>query len=138
MEKNLKSVLGKNQFMKKRFFAVATVLFVSTVFAQQKKLKEPPPPPAPPGVMDARPIPPPPPPPKVPDLPKDYKAFLQRNPTVKNLGWSKNKIHIYLKMGTEEVYQLDDREQMQELQDKYGNLPVAPPPPPEPPKAPKS
>ncbi|MBO9684015.1 MAG: hypothetical protein J7502_15335 [Flavisolibacter sp.] len=126
--------------MKKRFLVAAAILTASASFAQQEK--QPPPPPAPPPVMDVRAVPPPPPAPLVPDkqaaaLPKDYRAFLKQNPTVKSIGWSQDKVHIHLKSGKEEVYNLNDREQMQHLKDKYGELPVAPPPPPPPPKAPE-
>jgi hypothetical protein len=137
MEKNFKSILGKNQFMKKRFLVALAILTASISFAQQKK--EPPPPPAPP-------------PPKVnnekfhfpppivyPDgLPDDYKAFLKRNPTVKGLGWSENKVHVRLKSGKEEVYNLNNEAEVRKLENKYGGLPMSPPPPPPPPKAPKS
>ncbi|HTM91794.1 MAG TPA: hypothetical protein VL095_05220 [Flavisolibacter sp.] len=124
--------------MKKRFLVAAAILTASASFAQQKK--QPPPPPAPPPFMDVRPVPPPPPPPVTPhkqkaDLSTGYRTFLKRNPTVKSVGWSDNKVHIHLKSGKEEVYNLNDTEQMQHLKDKYGELPVAPPPPP--PKAPK-
>jgi hypothetical protein len=139
MEKNCMSVLSKNQFMKKRFLVALAILTGSVSFAQQKQ-KEPPPPPEPPKVNLDKFVPPPP-PPKAPekqrtDLPKDYKAFLKRNPTVKNLSLSENKVRIYLKSGKEEVYNTNDKEEMQKLKDKYGELPVPPPPPP-PPKAPK-
>jgi hypothetical protein len=127
--------------MKKRFLVAAAILTASASFAQQKK--QPPPPPAPPPVMDVRAVPPPPPPPPVTpdkqkaDLSKDYRAFLKRNPTVKSIGWSQDKVHIHLKSGKKEVYNLNDTEQMQHLKDKYGELPVTPPPPPPPPKAPE-
>jgi|SRR5215212_7023811 len=140
MENNRKSILGKNQFMKKRFLVTFAIVTASVSFAQQKK--QPPPPPASPPKVNLEKFVPPPPPPKAPekqktDLPKDYKAFLKHNPTVKNLAWSQNKVHVYLKSGKEEIYNLDDTEQMRMLKDKYGDLPVAPPPPPQPPKAPK-
>lgn len=135
MEKNKACVLGKNQFMKKRFLVAAAVLTASASFAQQEK-QPPPPPPPPPPVMDVRVAPAPPVAPKQRGIPKDYQAFLERNPTVKNLSWSQNKVHIHLKSGKEEVYNLNNAEQMQNLEDKYGELPVAPPPPPPPPKAP--
>lgn len=128
----MKNRLKQKPFMKKRFLVAIAISTVSLSFAQQKQ-KQSPPPPAPPAVMDVREVPPPPPPPKAPDVPKDYQVFLKRNPTVKALGWSKNKVHIHLKSGTEEVYRLDDKQQMQQLQNKYGKLLIAPPPPPEPP-----
>jgi len=142
MEKNRASVLSKNQCMKKRFLVAVTILAASVSFAQQKK--QPPPPPAPPKVNLDKfvPPPPPPPPPKAPakermDLPTDYQAFLKRNPTIKNLTWSENKVRVHLKSGKEEVYNLNDKEEMENLKEKYGELPVAPPPPPPPPKAPE-
>jgi hypothetical protein len=140
MEKNRASVLSKNQCMKKRFLVAVTILAASVSFAQQKK--QPPPPPPKVNLDKFVPPPPPPPPPKAPakermDLPRDYSAFLKRNPTVKNLSWSEDKVRVHLKSGKEEVYNLNNREEMQKLQDKYGDLPVAPPPPPPPPKAPE-
>jgi hypothetical protein len=139
MEKNWNGVLGKNQFMKKKFLVALAILAGSVSFAQQKK--QAPPPPAPPKVNVDKFVAPPP-PPAPPDqqrsgLPKEYKAFLKRNPTVKNLSWSENKVRIHLRSGKEEVYNLDNTEQRQMLKDKYGELPVAPPPPPPPPKAPE-
>ena len=82
-------------------------------------------------------------------MPDDHKAFLKSNPGVKNIEWSENNVvRIRLKSGKTEVYDLDDKEQAQRLESKYGKLPVAPPPPPPivelqkippppPPKAPK-
>lgn len=140
MEKNREGILAENQFMKKRFLVAVAILGASVSFAQQKK--QPPPPPPPPTLNLDKFVPPPPPPPKAPakgrmDLPKDYQAFLKRNPTVKNLSWSENKVRIHLKSGKEEVYNLNDTEEIENLKDKYGELPLAPPPPPPPPKVPK-
>ncbi|HEU4633833.1 MAG TPA: hypothetical protein VFS22_07610, partial [Flavisolibacter sp.] len=74
----------------------------------------------------------------------EYQAFLKRNPGVKSIGWSGNKmVRIHLKSGKEEVYDLKDKGQVQNMESKYGKLPQAPPPPPVPPapavppKAPK-
>ena len=135
MENFYRYVLGKNQFMKKRILVAVAILAGSVTFAQQKKVKEPPPP-----VADVKEVPPPPPSkPKAP--PKiqvehfsspgnaDYQAFLKRNSAVKGLGWSENKVRIRLKSGKEEVYELNNAGQMQELKNKYGELPVPPPPP---------
>lgn len=131
--------LRQKPIMKKRFLVALAILAASISFAQQKK--EPPPPPAPP--------PPPkinnaqvrfPPPVVYPDpLPDDYKDFLKRNPTVKGIGWMKgNKVHILLKSGKDEVYNLNNENDVQKLEDKYGELPMSPPPPPSPPKAAKT
>lgn len=102
------------------------------MFAQQKTEKPPPPPP--PKVIDVKeviPPPPPPPPPKATpkkvDLPEDHHAFLNRNPTVKSISWSEDKISIRLKSGKEEEYLLNNDEEMQKLKDKYGELPASPP-----------
>jgi hypothetical protein len=144
MENFKRSVLGRNQFMKKKIF-VATALLASIIsFAQQKQQNAPPPPPP---IMDN--IPPPqapeaPPPPAIQfekaPLPDNgaYKAFLKRNPTVKGIAWSdKNAVRIYLKSGKEEVYDLNNPEEAQRLKKKYGELPTAPPAPPTPPTPPK-
>jgi hypothetical protein len=135
--------------MKRKISLAAIVLLtVSLASAQTKKEKVPPPPPPAPPVLNIAPPPPPtpPPPPKKSktSIPDDYKAFLKRNPDVKNIGWSENNIvRIHLKSGKDEVYDLNDKDQVQKLESKYGKLPVAPPPPkplppPPPPKAPKA
>lgn len=123
----------------KRKISLAAAVLLTAFFAsaQVKKEKVPPPPPPPPPVLNTVPPPPPPSPPKKSgtSLPGDYKAFLKRNPTVKGIRWSDNNtVHIQLKSGSDEVYQLNDKEQAQKLESKYGKLPVAPPPPPAPPK----
>ncbi len=130
--------------MKRKISLAAAVLFAAFfASAQVKKEKAPPPPPPPPPVLNTVPPPPPPlppPPPKqsVASLPGDYKAFLRRNPTVKGIRWSgNNTVHIQLKSGSDEVYKLNDKEEAQNLESKYGKLPAAPPPPPAPPRAPK-
>lgn len=70
------------------------------------------------------------------DLPKDYTAFLKRNPDVKGIEWSNgNKVHIRFKSGKEEAYDLNNEEDVKKLKNKYGELPAPPPPPPVP-KAP--
>jgi hypothetical protein len=133
----------KNQFMKKSIFISTAVLAGSLVFAQQKKEKPSPPPPPP--VLDAKVITPPPPPPPAPqDPPKvlidhftspdneNYKAFLRNNPSVKSVSWSENKISIHLQSGKEEVFNLNNKEQMEKFQQQYGELPIPPPPPPPP------
>jgi len=112
------------------------VLAGSLVFAQQKKEK-----PSPPPILKFEDITPPPPPsPK--DPPKvlvdhftspgneNYKAFLRNNPSVKSVSWTENKIRIHLQSGKEEVFDLNDKEQMAKFKQQYGELPVPPPPPP--------
>ena len=133
------SVLGKNQFMKKIIFIAVALITGSVAVAQQKKEKQPPPPPPPP-VVNVKEVPPPPepveppPPPEVKmEEPKDFIAFLKRNPTVKGIDWNKNKVHIRSKSGKEEVYDLNKEDEVQKLKDKYGELPTPPPPPPPPP-----
>jgi hypothetical protein len=135
---------GKNQFMKKRFFVVVALLAGSVTFAQEKKTKQSPPPP-PPKIVDVKEVHPPPPPPKAPPPPKviregfpssnnaDYQEFLKRNPTVKGIGWSEDKVRIHLKSGKQEVYNLKSKEDVLNLKNKYGELPEPPPPPPPPP-----
>ena len=147
MEKNWESVLGKNQFMKKRILVALAIFTASVSFAQQKKQVQPPSPPPPPEVRLDK-FTPPPPPPKKPAPPKvvrerfssanngDYQAFLKTNPTVKGIGWSENKVRIHLKSGKQEVYDLNNEKDVLDLKSKYGELP-APPPPPPPPKVSK-
>ena len=121
-------ILLENRIMKKKFclglLLLSTVMVVS---AQKATVKAPPAPPAPPKV-EVKHVPPPPP------APPDYKAFLQRNPEVKNVSWLKDghSVRIYLKSGETETYSLASEEEAKKLQNKYGKLPVAPPPPPPP------
>jgi hypothetical protein len=141
MEKNWESVLGKNQFMKKRILVALAIFTASVSFAQQKKQIQPPSPPPPPEVRLKKFTPPPPPPKVVRErFPSsndgDYQAFLKNNPTVKGIGWSENKVRIHLKSGKQEVYDLNNEEDVFDLKNKYGELP-APPPPPPPPKVSK-
>ncbi|MBF9253333.1 hypothetical protein I2I11_08520 [Pontibacter sp. 172403-2] len=72
-------------------------------------------------------------------LPEDYKAFLKRNPTVKQVGWKFNNrkdynlesIVIYLKSGKSEVYDFNGSKSIPAAESKYGQLPgLLPPPPP--------
>jgi hypothetical protein len=123
--------------MKKSMFLITGLLAASVAIAQAKDKRIPPPPPQappPPHVEAPKFIPPPPPPaPPAPEaeLPEDYKAFLQRNPNVKNLGWYKNNtVRIELESGKSEMYDLNNKTEAQKLKDKYGDLPIAPPPPP--------
>lgn len=139
MEFFISDVSSKNQVMKKSIFVAVAVLGASAVFAQKKE-KQPPPPPPPPVVIvnEAPPPPPPPPPPKAKEaLPKDYQAFLKRNPTVKGIDWNNSKVRIRLKSGKEETFDMNNKEDVERLKNQYGELP-APPPPPPPPPAPKA
>lgn len=98
--------------------------------------------PPPPPSSDLRiPVTPPPPPvvkynPTHDQFKKDYDHFLQRNPSVKSLGWNGSKDQGYyslivtLKNGNKERYNLLDQDDTRKAEEKYGNLPVAPPPPP--------
>lgn len=72
----------------------------------------------------------------VPSLPADYKTFLQRNPSVRSMIWTKPSggeapiAIIHLKDGKTERYHLMDTAEMKQAKSKYGNFPVPPPPPP--------
>ena len=119
--------------MMKRMFVAIAMLATSVAFAQQKKVKEPPPPPAPPPAMNAAELKAPPPPPQPPPKPKkEYDAFLKRNPTVEAVSRNNESVHVYLKSGKKEVYNLKNEEDVQKLKEKYGELPPPPPPPPPP------
>lgn len=127
--------------MKKSIFVAAAVLAASVSFAQKKE-KQPPPPPPPP-LMNVNEVPPPPPPPPPPakakkNLPDEFQAFLKRNPSVKGIGWNNNKVRIHLKSGKEEVFDMNNKEDVEKLKNQYGELPAPPPPPPPPPPAPKT
>jgi hypothetical protein len=132
--KEFRMRLKQKPIMKKRFLVALAILTASISFAQQKKAPPPPPVPPPPKVDNEK-FRFPPPIVYLDGLPDDYKAFLKRNPTVKSLGWSENKVHIHLKSGKEEVYNLNNEAEALKLENKYGGLPMSPPPPP---KAPKS
>jgi len=109
------------------FFSLAAFAALSS-FAQQKQTKPPPPPPK----VNVDKFVPPPPPPKEPSN-RDYQAFLKRNPTVKRLTWANQKtVHIYLKSGKQETYDLNKEKDLQTVKNKYGELPIAPPQPPKP------
>lgn len=140
--KKQRRCLKQKPFMKKTIFIAVALLSGSIVFAQKKNLKPPPPPPPPPKVADVNKLPPPPSPPMVSaqqnSLPADYKAFLKRNPGVKHIDWSENnRVHIYLKSGSEEVYDLNKEEDVKKVESRYGQLPAPPPPPPAVPKLPE-
>lgn len=131
--------------MKKAFLVAGALLTLAiAAHAQSKKQPPPPPPPPTPPVEMTNDVPPPPPPPPAPPVkdeektthPKDYQDFLDRNPSVKSVGWNfRNEVIVYLKSGKEERYKLDE-EGRKEAEAKYGKLPVPPPPPPIPPKPP--
>ncbi|PKV66683.1 M56 family metallopeptidase [Pontibacter ramchanderi] len=71
------------------------------------------------------------------NLPVDYTNFLKRNPTIDKVGW---KIHpekgpkavvLFLRSGSTEIYNLNDKESMAKAKSKYGEFPgMLPPPPP--------
>ncbi|MFD2516245.1 M56 family metallopeptidase [Pontibacter locisalis] len=114
----------------------------------------PPPPPSKPEKPDTPPPPPadehlPAPPPPLPDdipvyIPEtsnmhdDHKAFLKRNPVVKEIGWIAREhnnrnlrlIVLYLDNGKSEIYDLNNKASIAEAEKKYGELPQLPPPPP--------
>ncbi|MBJ6117165.1 hypothetical protein JAO76_03110 [Pontibacter sp. BT310] len=72
------------------------------------------------------------------NLPADYKAFLKRNPQVKQLGWkfsdkidfNLESIVIYLKNGKVETYDFNQNPHIPAVEAKYGQLPKLPAPPP--------
>jgi hypothetical protein len=123
--------------MKKSIFFAIAALAGFVAFTQQKQTKQSPPPPK----VSLEKFVPPPPPSKQPSKVKtehfassknpDYQEFLKRNPTVKKITWAyKNTVRIYLKSGKQETYDLKKEKDMQNLKNKYGELPAAPPPPP--------
>ena len=63
-----------------------------------------------------------------------FNSFIKRNPDVKHVYWihSPSKLKVQLKDGTEEIYDLTNRESKKRAENKYGVLPTAPPPPPPP------
>jgi hypothetical protein len=124
--------------MKKAIFVLSAVMFYASANAQKPAPKAPPPPPI---VTDAPPSPSPPkvsietftPPAELAiNAENEYKAFLKKNPSVKNLSWSNrgSRVVIVLKSGKTEVYDLENEKDAQKLKQKYGTLPIAPPPPP--------
>ena len=126
-----------NQFMKRKIPILSLLLLsVCLVTAQTKsRTVPPPPPPSVPLIVETIEAPPPPPPvPRVPPkpiLPKEYIYFLKRNPAVLDISWSKNnRVHILLKTGKKEVYNLNNSEEVKKLEVKYGKLPPPPPGPP--------
>jgi len=128
--------------MKKKFFCLPFIVFAfSAAVGQNRKEKLQPPPPPEPPKADIKHFPPPPPPivtvkhfpPPLPDLlPDDYKNFLERNPEVKGLGWTKNGhvVRVYSKDGKMQSFSLEKEEDVKKFNVKYGELPVPPSPPP--------
>ncbi|GAB3198736.1 hypothetical protein ABID22_001939 [Pontibacter aydingkolensis] len=97
------------------------------------------------GTLPSLPAPPPPVPnnlteyiPEESNRHDDHKAFLKRNPDVKEIGWRMGEMKdrkirllvIYLKSGDTEVYDLDHSYLVARAENKYGELPNLPPPPP--------
>ncbi|WP_018476902.1 M56 family metallopeptidase [Pontibacter roseus] len=114
-----------------------------------------PPPPAAPDAPGTPPPPPPageelpaPPPPLPADIPvyvpaadnmhDDHKAFLKRNPAVKEVGWIATEHNnrnlrlmvLYLENGKSEICDLNNPQSIARTEEKYGKLPDLPPPPP--------
>ena len=65
------------------------------------------------------------------------EEFLKRNTTVKTVGWVFHNadntvaiVHVFKKDGTEEKYNLDNKEESEQFEKKYGAIPYPPPPPP--------
>ena len=121
---------------KKISIALAFLLAGQLAIAQEKEKAAPPPPPEPPKVIAVHDGPPPPPPPPAAPappakLPKDYRVFLQKNPSVKNLRWSDGgkTIIIEKKDGSMESYTSDGAGK-KSAEALYGKLPKAAPPPP--------
>lgn len=98
-------------------------------------------------VTDTLPPPPIPPVPPVPPTPpsmdnQELKAFLKRNPDIKNIEWSAGddnenqrlELHIARKDGTTETYNLNNPGEKAMAEKKYGKMPIPqlPPPPPPP------
>ena len=90
------------------------------------------------------PPPPPPPPPKivltkfVPPA-KELKEFYRQNRDVANLYWkSENDIVVVLKDKKQFVYNMQNKQEKEAFEEKYGllviSMPPSPPPPPPPPK----
>jgi hypothetical protein len=76
--------------------------------------------------------------------PEDFKIFLNRNQQVAKIKWrydmeqlSKgnfvypaDRLYITLKSGAEEVYTIENNEDLAKVENKFGKLPMLPPPPP--------
>ena len=68
----------------------------------------------------------------VPDSFDEVNAFIKRNPSVKSVFWKSKpaRICIEFRDGKQEIYKLDDKEEIASAESKYGKLPIAPPAPP--------
>lgn len=69
--------------------------------------------------------------------PRDYRAFLKRNPQVEKLVWHWRqslmvlrpaRVIVTLKSGDQEIYKYNDASEMARARKKYGRLPWAAPP----------
>ena len=60
---------------------------------------------------------------------EEFNSFMKRNSDVKQVYWihSPSKLKVQLKDGTEEIYDLTNRESKKRAENKYGALPSAPP-----------
>ncbi|HEY0769113.1 MAG TPA: TonB family protein, partial [Sphingobacteriaceae bacterium] len=63
--------------------------------------------------------------------PDQYKSFLKRNPSVKELAWKTKpyRVTVYLKNGDWESYNMENLKAKSEAKAKYGEFPYPPPPP---------
>jgi hypothetical protein len=139
-----------NFIMKKTLTGLIAVVIISAAaYAQSEKQIKPPPPPPPPKI-EKKELPPPPPPPtntlidekiKVEEPPviiikgKMANEFYNRNPSVTEISRKGNIITLKKKDGTEEKYDMSNKEEDKSFTDKYGVSPIPlPPPPPAPPK----
>ncbi len=72
---------------------------------------------------------------KIDSLPKDYKAFLKRNPSIRGLRWSTLKkgkpsiVIIDFKNGRSEKVHLNNKEEIKNARNKFGKFPTSAPPP---------
>jgi hypothetical protein len=55
--------------------------------------------------------------------------FYKRNPQVQAIMWRKDQVIIKKKNGNVEIYDMSDEEDMEQFEDKYGEMPLPPPPP---------
>jgi len=80
--------------------------------------------------------------------PEDFPDFLTRNPQVAKLKWRydieqiraqikendlfypADRLYLTLKSGVEEVYTIENKEDLANMENKFGKLPMLPPPPP--------
>jgi hypothetical protein len=122
--------------MKKTIISLTALLMASgMLMAQQNKKTVPTPPPPPPLVEKAEMAvpPPPPPPPMVKKVEhNEENSFARRNPQVEGLSWTENgsTVVVHLKNGSEERYNLENKEEAEKARLRYGKFPAPPPPPP--------